>query len=360
MEPSPIKIAMRHPATSRQPRILIVRVGAMGDVIHGLPAVAGLREALPGCFIGWAIEPRWAPLLQGESGTMPLVDQLHHVNTKSWTRRTSLVAIALQILTLWRDLRAARYDICVDLQGSIRSSAIARMAGARRVVGMDAPRERPARLLYSERLKLGEKNVIGQACELVSAGVDMGISPYAVSFPVDESAEEWCNQLLSRPADDAAKPGFVLLAPTAGWGAKEWGSDRYAALARALRTTGYRVLVNVTPGARSRVAELSGAQAVPSTLAQMIALTRRAALLIGGDTGPVHLAAALGRPVVALFGPTDPERNGPNFVGARVTVLRDPASITSHKRSNETETGLQRIRVEEVLAAALAMLEGNK
>jgi heptosyltransferase-1 len=92
----------------------------------------------------------------------------------------------------------------------------------------------------------------------------------------------------------------------------------------------------------------------------MIALTRRAALLIGGDTGPVHLAAALGRPVVALFGPTDPERNGPNFVGARVTVLRDPASITSHKRSNETETGLQRIRVEEVLAAALAMLEGNK
>jgi heptosyltransferase-1 len=91
----------------------------------------------------------------------------------------------------------------------------------------------------------------------------------------------------------------------------------------------------------------------------MIALTRRAALVIGGDTGPVHLAAALGRPTVALFGPTDPDRNGPAFVGARVTVLRDAASVTSHKRTTETEAGLARIRVEEVLAAALAMLEGE-
>jgi heptosyltransferase I len=336
-------------------RVLIVRVGAMGDVLHGMPAVAALRKALPGCFIGWAIEPRWMPLLADEDGRMPLVDRVHAVRTRDWKRRPISGATAREIAALRRELRAERYDVCVDLQGSIRSAAIGWMAGAKRFVGADAPRERAARILYGQRVGLAARNVIPQACELVGAGVGIRLGPAKVELPVEVEAERWCDGVVS------GNERFVVIAPAAGWGAKEWGAGRYAELAKGLTVAGVRVLVNEAAGSSdgvaAEIARGSGATVVGSTLAQMIALMRRAALVVGGDTGPVHLAAALGQPVVALFGPTHPDRNGPAFVGARVRVLRDPGSVTDHRRHRETEAGLGRIRVEEVLAAALAMLE---
>jgi heptosyltransferase-1 len=360
-------------------RVLIVRIGAMGDVLHGMPAVAGLRAALaaelPGCVIGWAVEPRWAPLLQTGAGVAgPLVDRVHLVKTKEWKRRPFATETVREIAALRRGLRAEQYDVCVDVQGSIKSGVIGWMAGAKRFVGPDAPRERQARLLYGERVTVAAPNVIGQACELVGDAIGRPVSGGRVELPVDVAAEAWANEALLRLAEkDAVRPlesggssfqgaarGFVLIAPTAGWGAKEWGAERYGALAKGLMDAGFRVLMNKLPGSllsmEDEVARISGASALYSTLPQMIALTRRAALVVGGDTGPVHLAAALGRPVVALFGPTDPARNGPDFPGARVRVLRDAGSVTSHKRLAETEAGLAKVRVEEVLAAALAML----
>jgi heptosyltransferase-1 len=335
-------------------KILIVRVGAMGDVLHGMPAVAGLRATLPGCEIGWAIEPRWMPLLRGQDGTSPLVDRVHPVRTREWQRRILSPRTVQQIASLRRELREPEYDVCVDLQGSLKSAAVGWMAGALRFVGLDRPRERQARLLYGERVAVTEASVIEQACELVGAGIGRTVMAGLVELPVEREAEHWCDRLLKGIAR------FVVVAPTAGWGSKEWGAERYAALGKYLEATGLAVLVNAAPGAVSPVAttiaERSGATIAPSTLAQMIALTRRASLVIGGDTGPVHLAAALGRPVVALFGPTDPARNGPAFPGARVTVLRHPDSVTDHRRHAGTDAGLARIRVEEVLAAALAML----
>ena len=352
-----VPVALRSASLGHEPglRVLIVRVGAMGDVLHGMPAVAGLRAALPGAVIGWAIEPRWAPLLRSPAGEMPLIDRVHLVNTREWKKRAASIATTRAILALRRELRAERYDVCVDLQGSIRSAAIGWMAGAKRFVGPEEPRERQARWLYGERAPVAEANVIGQAAELVSAAVGAEMTPARVTLPVDAEAELWANRVGS---------GFVLLAPTAGWGAKEWGAARYGLLASGLLADGYRVLVNAAPGSRSPVAEevtrASGAEIVRSDLPQMIALTRRAGLVIGGDTGPVHLAAALGRPAVALFGPTDPTRNGPAFPGAKVEILRNPASVTSLKRGAQTEAGLEKVRVEEVLAAALAMLQGKQ
>ena len=336
----------------------------MGDVLHGMPAIAGLRAALPGCVIGWAVEPRWASLLQTGAGVGPLVDRVHLVRTKEWGRAPFSSATVRGILALRRELRAEEYDVCVDLQGSIKSAVIGRLAGAKRFVGPAAPREREARLLYGERVGVTERNVIGQACELVGAGVGASVRAARVELPVEIEAEAWANEVLlglaARRVSTAALKGFVLIAPTAGWGAKEWGAERFGALATGLMQAGFRVMVNKTAGGVSpvqeEVARISGAEIVESTLPQMIALTRRAALVVGGDTGPVHLAAALGRPVVALFGPTDPARNGPEFVGARVTVLRDAGSLTDHKRREAIDPGLERVRVEEVLAAALAML----
>ena len=329
--------------------MLIVRLGAMGDVLHGMPAVAGLRKALPDCFIGWAVEPRWKALLRSEAGVTTLVDRVHPVPTREWRKKLFSRETRHGALALARELRGERYDVCVDLQGSIKSAVVTKLARTGRIAGPLEPRESAAKLFYSERVSVTSANVIGQACELVSAAIGGRVEAAGASLPVDEAAERWCDELLA--AREVAR--FVLLAPSGGWGAKEWGTERYGEVAKRLREGGFTVLTNTVPG--------TGASANPnevsSTLPQLVALTRRAALVVGGDTGPVHLAAALGRPVVALFGPTDPARTGPYFPGAWVRVLRDASSVTDHRRHRETESGLARIRVVEVLGACLEMLQ---
>jgi heptosyltransferase-1 len=241
------------------------------------------------------------------------------------------------------------------MQGSIRSAVIGRMSGAGRFVGMQKPRERQARALYGERVNVSSKNVIGHGCELVGAALGEAVQPAVVKIPRDAAAEEWFETAVGGE-------GFVLIAPTAGWGAKEWPTQKFVEVALRLKAMRLRVLVNssgVGDEVARRVAEDGGAELVACGVAELIALTRRAALVIGGDTGPVHLAAALGRPVVALFGPTDPARNGPDFVGAKVRVLRDKGSVLDHRRHDETEAGLKRITVEEVMAAAESLLAAS-
>jgi len=344
-------------------RVLVVRVGAMGDVLHGLPAVAALREAQPNCYIGWAVETRWKPLLRaGQAAVrgmeMPLIDRIHEVPAQAWKRRPFSLDTVRQIAWLRREMRQQRYDVCIDLQGSIRSAVIGRLAGAKRFVGPATPREGLARLFYSERVALTKKHIVDQACELVAAATGITIEPATVMLPKDVEAgvaAELAAQRHLRPV--------VLIAPSAGWGAKEWGVVKYRELAARLRQSGAEVIVNAAARGDADaelIAADGNASVVMMNLAQLIEVTRRVNLVIGGDTGPVHLAAALGTPVVALFGPTDPARNGPYFPGARVQVLRDANSVTDHKRHAATETGLARITVEEVTAAALAMLKGKQ
>jgi len=325
----------------KNPRILIIRVGAMGDVLHALPAVAGLRAAHPNAHIGWAIDPRWSPVLRSATGDTPLINQIHLVNSRQWTPTNFLP----QLIALRKNLRAQHYDLAIDLQGNIRSAIISRLAGAPRITGSATPRETPARYFYTHPTTLTQPNVIQQAAELISAALETEITPIQPTLPTDPESEAWA-------APRAVTP-FILIAPTAGWGAKEWPLDHYARLVPLLQAHGYRVLLNATPTSTRNLP----AQAIPSTLPQLIALIRRAALVIGGDTGPVHLAAALGRPTLALFGPTDPARNGPAFPSARTTTLRHPTSRTDHHRTDAPDSGLKQITVEEVLDAALRLLE---
>jgi heptosyltransferase-1 len=348
------------PEAQSPTRILIVRTGAMGDILHGMPAVAALRNALPDCEIGWAIEPHWSPLLRSAPATphassMPLVDRIHTVPTREWKGRPFSFATLRQIASLRRGLRAARYDVCVDLQGSIRSAFIGRISGSGRLVGASRPSERQARAFYNERVALKSVHVIKQACELVAAAAKLDhLDPLIPPFPLDPSSEAWCEALLRT---HRSANGFVLLAPGAGWGAKRWPAASFARLARQLCDQGLVVLAN-TSSDSAVDAELAAAGAAPiqCSFPQLMALVRRSALVIGGDTGPVHLAAAMGRPVVSLFGPTDPARTGPDFPAARKTVLRHHASVEDHRRRAITEAGLAQITVSEVLAAALTML----
>jgi heptosyltransferase I len=153
---------------------------------------------------------------------------------------------------------------------------------------------------------------------------------------------------------------FAMLNPGAGWGAKQWPTERYGDLASGLGATGLRCLVNFGPGEETlarAVESASGgaAQAIPCSLSELIALTRRARLFVGGDTGPLHLAVALQVPVVAIFGPTNPARNGPH--GERSVVLRSPGSTTTHARRRRPDPGLLTISTHDVLNAARRLLE---
>jgi heptosyltransferase-1 len=344
-------------------KVLIVRVGAMGDVLHALPAAAALREKLPDCVIGWAVEPRWVPLLAGGEGRA-IVDRLHLVPTREWKRRPVSVATLQQILALRREMREAEYDVCVDLQGSIRSAVIGRMADVDPYLGPAEPRERQARRLYRERVEVKSAHVIDQACELLGTALTDSADPRAwlrparVTLPVIAEAEAWCDRWLAGLG--VAAKGFVLLSPTAGWGAKQWPLERYRVLAARLAAEGFSVLVNAGSNAdlavAAAVAADGNAQPVQCGVAELVALTRRARLVVGGDSGPIHLAAALGRPVVALFGPTDPKRNGPYFPASRVRVLRHETSRLDHARHAMTEAGLAKITEDEVTGAALALL----
>lgn len=341
----------------------------MGDVLHALPAVTAMRQRHPEWTIGWAIEPVWSELLEapkpsnpsamfeGRSARKPLVDLWSPVPTRDWKRRPFTVRTLTDIRALRKQLREDRYDLCVDVQGAIRSAVVGRMAGARVFAGAAVPREWPAEWLYGRRVKLNAEHVIDQGCELLGAAIGETLRPAKVTLPVDPEAEQWCDQLLSR----VQKP-FVMMAPTAGWGAKVWPAERYGTVAAELGRAGFRTLVNAASmedETGRRVVEASGGAAmlVGCSVGQMIALVRRTELMIAGDTGPLHLAAALERPVVGLYGPTDPARNGP--YGTQARVLRHGTSRRDHTRRAETEAGLLQITSGEVVMAALELLPGE-
>jgi heptosyltransferase I len=341
----------------------------MGDVLHAMPAVAALRELHPEWFIGWAIEPGWSELLQtagdfdrascgaGRSERMPLVDQWHQVPAKAWRERPFAVSTLSDINAMRRELLTWKYDICVDMQGSLKSAIVGRMAGAPVFAGPAEPREAQARWFYRQRVATSATHVVEQGCQLLGAAVGTALAPAAVTLPIDAEAEMWCDRLLAQTLPHGER--FAFIAPTAGWGAKQWPAERYGAVAAKLSRAGYRTLVNEVPGDRTAdgvvAASEGSASLVPCSIAQMIALVRRAGLVIAGDTGPLHLAAALGRPVVGLYGPTDPARNGP--YGTEARVLRHASSTRDHSRRSETEAGLMQITTDEVVEASLSLLK---
>lgn len=361
----------------------------MGDVLHGLSAVAALRRAHPDWRIGWAIDPRWQPLLRSASqpdarpGTeaMPVVDRIHLVPTRQWGRAPLSLATLRSVLHLRRELRAEQYDLCIDLQGSIRSAIIGRMADATRLYGSEQPREAPARWLYKERVPTHEPHVVEQACEIIGAATQGRLAPIAPSLPIDASAEAWCAALLEELRKRTGALDCIVLAPGAGWGAKRWPAECFAAVAARLAAEGHAVLVNSGPGeddlarqvVRAAHAQLQLAQgkstasaedtlriqAVACDIGQLTSLLRKASLFVGGDTGPLHLAAALQCPVVGIYGPTDPRRNGPfEFAnGARHIALRDAGSSTDHARREAPEAGLLRISPQQVVDAGLRLLK---
>lgn len=368
-------------ASPRFGSLLIVRLSAMGDVIHTLPAAAALRQAFPEATLGWLIEERWAELLctlryprsGPRSAQRPLVDRVHSVNTAEWRRALLSFNTWQQIAVGLSELRGIHYDAVIDFQGAVRSALLARWSGAPAVYGDAQPRENAASMFYTRPILLPTNgtHVIEQAVALAEAVIPRTTIPSAmissamvsteplhsgVVFPIDPDAEKKISTLT------ADVKNYVILNPGAGWGAKMWPVERFGQVAKALAGDGFTSLINCGPGeeelAASVVAASEGtARRISCSVSELIALTRRARLFVGGDTGPMHLAAALKIPVIAIFGPTSPARNGP--FATRSIVLRSASSLTDHTRHGEPEQGLLQITVNEVVSACRNLLQSH-
>jgi heptosyltransferase-1 len=346
-------------------RILVVRLGSMGDVIHTLPAVTALRQAFPEVNLGWVIEERWAELLctlptprsGPRSPQRPLVDKIHTVDTQLWRHRLPHMQTWERIASAFSDLRAAKYEIAIDFQGAIRSALVARWSGAPIIYGFAQPRENIASMFYTRRVIARGIHIVEQNLSLAEAVARKPLKIAEVQFPHDRAAERGCDSNLT--ADVGSN--FVLINPGAGWGAKRWPPENYGEVARKVAEEGFSPVINFGPGEEglARAVELASngaARPFSGSVAQLIALARHARLFIGGDTGPMHLAAALRVPVVAIFGPTDPARNGP--FGTRSIVLRSPTSVTSHNRRSRPDDGFIEITPEQVVDTARQLLKG--
>jgi heptosyltransferase-1 len=317
--------------------------------------------------VGWVIEPRWAPLLMTDGAAaprtpaMPLVDVVHTANARGWARQPLSPATWSAMRRLRGELHAQRYNLAIDLQGAVRSALIGRASGAE-LVGEAAPRERPAKWLFQRRIPTRGVHVIEQAAEVMAGGTGLPLLPELPPLPLDCAAE---SRVAAMFPD--AKP-LVLLHPGAGWGAKRWPAARYGRVAAALAARGYEVAVNCAQGEETLAADVArssggAAREVATNMQELIAMTRRCVLVIGGDTGPAHLACALGKPVVGIYGPTDPARNGPWMFPSHSVpfcVLRHPESRRDHARRSAPEAGLLTIEPEEVLAAVDELLGSGR
>jgi heptosyltransferase-1 len=329
----------------------------MGDVIHTLPAVAALRNALPDLRIGWIIEHRWAELLCAKNAPRfgprsllrPVVDFVHIVDTKGWRKSLLAPGTSRQIAEALREVRDQHYEIAVDFQGALKSAVIARLTLAETVFGMKDPREWPAQLLHTNVASVSGAHVIEQYHSLAEAVAGRSLPKHPSDFPSAENSPAITPQ-----------GRLAIINPGAGWAAKQWPAERYGEVAKALAAHGITPVINFGPGedelAQAAESASGGtAHRISCSIEELIALTRHASLFIGGDTGPLHLAAALRVPVVAIYGPTDPARNGP--YSARSVVLRSSKSRTSLSHTGEPDPGLLEITPDEVISAARSLLE---
>ncbi|MEM7480755.1 MAG: glycosyltransferase family 9 protein [Acidobacteriota bacterium] len=351
---------MPSPADGEGLRILLVRTSALGDVVHALPTLIALRRHLPKAVIGWVVEASNAPVLAGH----PDLDRVFQVRLKTWRKR----ALSRDHRRAWRglknDLRAFRPDVALDLMGNFKGGALARLCGAPRRIGL-APafrKEPTSRFLLNEHVTPAGPHAVDHALAPLS-GLGIAVDSASVDFGPEKifrQSKGSADPLLA--AADLTDEPFFLLHPGAGWVSKEYPPERWAATVRGLHErTGVATLLSAGPGEQDLAAEIAcrgGEMVRRSPMADLPALAdliRRCRLMLGGDTGPLHLGHALGAPVLLLHGPTDPVRHGPYGAPRRAIAHRPPGGYR-YKRLAGAEQELHSIAPEEVIERALELL----
>jgi heptosyltransferase-1 len=320
------------------PRFLIVRLGSLGDVIHAIPAVAALRARHPAARIDWIVDPRYVELLRLVTG----IDRCIPLDRRGagW-------------LTTIRDLRRTRYEATIDLQGLLKSALLARASGARRRIGFPRVhcREPLASVFYTETADPGDApHVIHQGLALMGS---LGVRDQAVSFPLTVPRSSVAEAVAGRLGH-----GYAVINPGAAWPNKRWPPERFGALAAAMaERCGLRSLVLWGPGEELMASAVVGASrgaaesAPPTSITDIVAIAKGASLMVSGDTGPLHIGAAVGTPIVALFGPTRAERNGP-WAAADIAISRfDRCACHYERQCRRSQPCIDDIGVDEVMAA---------
>ncbi|HKA18006.1 MAG TPA: glycosyltransferase family 9 protein [Blastocatellia bacterium] len=356
-------------------RILIVKLSSIGDVVHTLPAASLLRKHFSDARISWVVDPRASALLENS----PVIDEVIQLNTR--TLRKGLLngspnsELKAQLQKLRNGTTSngfARSDIAIDFQGLIKSGLVAFSSGASRRIGFCAKdlRERASQMFLTEQVDTTQRtHVIEKNLALAQAAIDSTVQPQNDIPPVDRY------EFPIRISDDDEKfvdaavrtsNPFAIINPGGGWPTKLWPTERYAELADWLwNDCRLATLVTFGPGeeplalAIASQARSGKVRSQASTLKQFVALARRAALFVGGDTGPLHLAAASGTPIVSLFGPTSPDRNGP-FDPRDISVGRDLWCRSDCHRRSCWHWECMDISVNDVKQAVLRRLADQK
>lgn len=288
-----------------QPRVLIVRLSAIGDVIQTMPVACAIKDRYPDAFVAWAVQEKAGTLLEGHEA----VDEL--IRLPRGFLKSPKVLWALR-----RQLKRLNFDLTIDVQSLTKSSTLAWLSGAPRRIGFGTPGGREvSKWLNNVRIDPTATHVVDRYLELLQP---LGVRKPTVQFRVPEREDD------RRAANEIVQTmnlesGFALINPGAGWPSKLWPAERYAVVAKHLLDTRKLPTLVVWGGQSERemadriVAASDGAArlAPPTTLTQLASLARRASLFIGSDTGPLHLAAAVGTPCIGLYGPWPASRHGP-------------------------------------------------
>ncbi len=287
-------------------RILIVKLSALGDIVHCLPAVAQLRNAYPSAQIDWLIERKNSPLVSMSRLSVGIIP----IDISTWRKNPNIHALR-QLMQFARALRAAKYDCAIDFQGLIKSALLTRISGAPLRIGFSwkAIKEPIASLLYTEKVTPKQVHIVNQLRELL---LPLGIHPDEERVPLFASEET--QQVVLDKLHHLS--GYVLINPGGLWPTKRWHPERFLALAQQIVKKGIPVVITWAKAEEEPLRFIShytesGIYKISTTLEELVALCARARLFIGGDTGPLHIATAMGIPTVALFGPTNSQRNGP-------------------------------------------------
>jgi heptosyltransferase-1 len=327
-------------------RFLIVRLSAMGDILHAVPAVSALRASFPAARLDWLAGEKWCPLVAAVDG----LDAVIPLRQSSWS----------DLRRVCSELRRSQYSCAIDFQGLYKSALLARFSGAPRRVGFGPPnvRERGATMFYTERVVSSAAHVVDQNLALAAQiGARLPARDCSSMFPLRTSPEAQAYVEGALAATGARD--FFVMSPGGGWTSKCWPPVRYGELHRRLAGHfGYQGVINFSPAERPLAEALRRAAGDPAPLLlemdlpQLMAALRRAKFFVGGDSGPLHLAVALGTPVVGIYGPTDAARNGPYF-STDIAIRNAGTAETTHRRGKVISPAMLSISVEQVEEAVL-------